>query len=142
MEPIENVILFLIDQTSRVAKQYSQREFDKAELGITVDQWVLLKIIDEKKALSQIELAKFSVRDPASITRTLDLLEKKELIEREAIEDNRRQYRISLTKKGNKFVIEHLKMVSKQRAKSIKGISKQELDNLRNTLLQIQKNMT
>lgn len=141
MEPIENVILFLIDQTSRVAKQYSQREFDKVELGITVDQWVLLKIIDEKEELSQAELAKFSVRDPASITRTLDLLEKKDLIERVAVEDNRRQYRISLTKKGNKFVAEHSKMVSKHRAKSIKGISKQELDALRNTLFQIQKNM-
>ena len=53
---INRVILFQIDQTSKIAKQYSQRELDRRELGITVDQWVLLKIIEESAPLSQKEL--------------------------------------------------------------------------------------
>lgn len=142
MAQIENVILFLIDQTSKTAKQYSQHEFDKAGLGITVDQWVLLKIIEEKGPLSQTELAHFSVRDPASITRTLDLLEKKELAVRVSVDGNRRLYEIKLTTKGVKFIKSNLDMVAKMRAQSIKGFTSSEIDQLKNLLQKIQKNMS
>lgn len=140
-EPIEKVILFQLDKTSKIAKQYSQKEFDRLGLGITVDQWVLLKIIEESAPLSQKELAKHSTRDPASITRTLDLLEKKQLIERESIKGNRRQYNIILTKQGNSFVQTNLALVSEHRRKSVEGLSKEDLEQLKRMLLKIQQNM-
>ena len=43
MKKIEDVILFQIDQTSKISKKHSQKEFDKLKLGITVEQWVILK---------------------------------------------------------------------------------------------------
>lgn len=139
---IEDVILFQIDRTSKISKIYSQREFDKKNLGITVDQWVLLKIIDETRPISQRELADKSKRDPASITRTLDILEKKEIIIREAIPDNRRQYHIGLTKYGSNFVKKNMKMISRHRKASIKNISQSELIHLKSMLLKIQENMS
>jgi DNA-binding MarR family transcriptional regulator len=142
MKDIENVILFQIDKTSKVAKIYSQREFDQANLGITIDQWVLLKIIHELNGLSQKELAKVSLRDPASITRTLDLLQKKELVYREAIPENRRQYSICLTKNGKLFVKKNMKMVEKHRKLSTEGFSKKELKSLKSMLIRIQENMS
>lgn len=138
---IEDVVLFQIDRTSKLAKQYSQREFDAINLDLTVDQWVLLKIIHEKKILSQRSLAQFSSRDPASITRTLDLLEKKKYLVRHAIPNNRRQYDVKLTDTGNDLIKNNMKMVKKHRQKSIKGISTQNLELLRDLLLQIQSNM-
>ena len=139
---IEDVILFQIDRTSKMSKQYSQREFDAINLDLTVDQWILLKIIHEKEVLSQKRLAEFSSRDPASITRTLDLLEKKNFLTREAIPDNRRQYHIKLTKKGKNLILKNMKMVKQHRQRSIKGISKRNLELLRDLLLQIQSNMS
>ena len=103
MDNLEDVTLFLIDQTSKTAKRYTQKSLDKKKLGITVDQWVLLKIIEGSDGLSQRELANKAIRDRASITRTLDLLEKKGLLKREAIEGNRRQYSIKLTPIGKSF---------------------------------------
>ncbi len=79
---IESVILFQLDKTSKTAKQYSQREFERLGLGITVEQWILLKIIHESDDISQKELADQSFRDPASITRTLDLLHSRGFIDR------------------------------------------------------------
>lgn len=140
-EPIERVILFQLDKTSKIAKQYSQKEFDRLGLGITVDQWVLLKIIEESAPLSQKELAKLSTRDPASITRTLDLLEKKQLIQRENIKGNRRQYNIILTNQGNDFVKTNLALVSEHRRKSVEGLSEEDLKQLQSMLLKIQQNM-
>ena len=139
---IEDVILFQLDKTNKNAKMYSQREFDRKNLGITVDQWVLLKIIEESEELSQSELAGKALRDPASITRTLDLLEKKEFIKREGILNNRRQYRVRLTRTGAAFIRKHMAMVNRQRKRSIKGFSHQELDLLKSMLQRIQKNMT
>jgi len=140
-ENIEDVILFQIDRTSKISKIYSQREFDKKNLGITVDQWVLLKIIDETQPISQKNLADKSKRDPASITRTLDILERKQILLRETIPNNRRQYHIKLTRYGSNFVKENMKMISKHRKTSIKGLSDKDLQQLKAMLLKIQDNM-
>lgn len=138
---IENVILFQIDKTSKISKLYSQREFDRLGMGITVEQWILLKIVEENNGLTQKELADKSLRDPASITRTLDLLTKKGFIERKPVEDNRRQYSICLTKKGESFIDNYLPIIKSHRAKSIDGISKDELTTLNHLLGKIQQNM-
>ena len=142
MEDINDVILFQIDKTSKVSKLYSQREFDKLDFGITIDQWVLLKIIEESRQLSQKELAEKSLRDPASITRTLDILQKKGFIIREALENNRRQYNIILTAEGANFVKEHMKVVKQHRAKSTEGFTTEEVEQLKSFLLRIQKNFS
>ncbi len=142
MKDITSVILFQIDKTSKIAKQYSQREFDKLNLGITVDQWVLLKIIEESTELSQKELADKSSRDPASITRTLDILGKKQLTERIAIPNNRRKYTIQLTQTGLDFIHKNIDIISQHRRKSLEGFTIKEQNLLHEMLLKIQKNMT
>lgn len=139
---IEEVILFQIDQTTKKAKMYSQREFDRLGLDITVEQWILLKIIEESNGMSQREIAEKSLRDPASITRTLDLLEKKGFVARQPIEGNRRQYRIILTGNGQKFVEKHMPLVSDHRSKSIEGLTQNELRVLKKALSKIQDNMS
>jgi len=138
---IESIILFQIDKTSKVSKLYSQREFDRLGMGITVEQWILLKIIEENDGLTQKELADKSLRDPASITRTLDLLNKKGFVERRPVEDNRRQYSICLKKEGKSFIKKYMPVISSHRAKSIVGITEQELEVLTLLLGKIQKNM-
>jgi MarR family transcriptional regulator, transcriptional regulator for hemolysin len=142
MSDLENVVLFVIDQTSKIAKQHSQRAFDRAGIDLTVDQWVLLKVINEKEFLSQNELAKESHRDPASITRTLDLLQKKGLIIREAIADNRRQYDVKLTEAGRLFVAQHMPLISELRSNSMAGFTDSEVQQLLSMLRRIQQNMT
>jgi len=141
MKNIEEVILFQIDRTSKAAKLYSQKEFDSQNLPITVEQWILLKIIHENENISQKQLAELSLRDPAAITRTLDLLEKKGLLERHAVPNNRRQYHIRLTANGSEYIDEHLPRITAQRKKSVDGLTKTEQSQLLSMLLKIQKNL-
>jgi MarR family transcriptional regulator, transcriptional regulator for hemolysin len=138
---LETTVLYVIDQTTKIAKQYSQKEFDLLGIGITVEQWILLKVVEEKSGLSQNELAKETNRDPASITRTLDLLQKKGLIIREAIADNRRQYNIMLSQEGLDFVKQNMPLINDMRNISINGFTKEEVDSLISMLYRIQKNM-
>ena len=139
---IDQVILFQIERTSKLSKLYSQRELDRLGLDITVEQWIILKIIHESEGISQKELAIMSLRDPASITRTLDLLQKKSLIERQSIPENRRQYNIVLTVRGEAFIAENMPTISALRAKSIEGMSTAEIQMLSNLLRRIQENMS
>jgi DNA-binding MarR family transcriptional regulator len=138
---IEDVVLFQIDKTNKMAKQHSQRLVDERGMGITVEQWVLLKIVHEESSLTQKELATKSTRDPASITRTLDILGKKNLISREAIPENRRSYNIALTKEGKVFVKKHIGFVQELRENSVKGITKKEMILLVDLLKKMQLNM-
>lgn len=138
---IEKVILFQIDQTSKASKIYTQREFDRLGIDITVEQWMVLKIIDEDPEISQKELADKSLRDPASITRTLDLLQLKGLIERTKIPGNRRQYNLILTHLGEEFIHTHLPGVEEHRKGITKGLSKKEIHKLSELLLKIQDNL-
>jgi MarR family transcriptional regulator, transcriptional regulator for hemolysin len=138
---IDQVILFQIEQTSKLAKQHSQREFDRLGLGITVEQWILLKIIHEAQALSQKELSERSRRDPASITRTMDLLEELGLVMRLDDDHDRRLYKLSLSAAGRAFVKKHMAMVRVLRDRSVKGFSKAELGQLSAFLQRIQGNL-
>lgn len=141
MQTLDNVILFLIEQASKAAKRHSQRVFDEKKLGITVDQWVLLKIIQENESSSQKELAEISYRDGASITRSLKLLDNMGFIKRTPTPEDKRQYNISLSKKGEDFVEMNMDMVKSHRKKSVKGLSKGDLQELKRMLVQIRKNM-
>lgn len=138
---IESIVLFQIDKTSKISKIYSQREFDRLGLGITVEQWILLKIIEESNQLSQRELATKSLRDPASITRTIDILEKRNYVMRNSIPNNRRRYNLALTKVGQQFVTEHIEIIKEHRKRSVQGFTKQELTQLSAFLSRIQENM-
>ncbi len=141
IQNIESIVLFQIDKTSKVSKMYSQREFDRLGLGITVEQWILLKIIEESNELSQRELATKSLRDPASITRTIDILERRNYVTRNSIPNNRRRYNLVLTKAGKKFVTEHMDTIKEHRKRSVQGFTEQELTQLSTFLSRIQDNM-
>lgn len=133
--------MFQLDQAVKATRQYSQKEMDRMGLGVTVEQWVLLKIVHEKQPLSQRELAKESYRDPASITRTLDLLQKKGLLQRDAVEENKRSYHILLTKEGSAFIDQNMKLIFELRRRSTEGLNNDELIELSRMLKKIKENM-
>lgn len=141
-DDLAQVVLFQLDQTSRKAKQYSQKAFDEKGLDITIDQWVLLKIIEAGDRLSQRELAKNALRDPAAITRTLDVLERKELVERVSIAGNRRKYEIQLSAKGEAFVQDNMELVRNHRRQSLMGFTVQEIKTLKSMLSRVYRNMS
>lgn len=140
-EQLNNVVNFLLEQTVRQMRGYAQRQLDLLQTGITVDQWVLLKIIEERKQISQVELAQVSQKDTASITRILDILQKKGLIQRIDDEYDRRKYMISLTAEGIEFVMRNLPIIDRLRDQIVQGLSKEEIQTLKGILAKIRQNL-
>lgn len=135
------MVNFLLEHTVRQMRGYAQRQLDTLQAGITVDQWVLLKIVDERGKISQVELAQVAHKDTASVTRTLDLLQKKELIQRIDDEFDRRKYLIALTPRGLSFVNQHLPFVNQIRGQIVQGLSPGEIDTLKKILEKIRLNV-
>jgi MarR family transcriptional regulator for hemolysin len=138
---LNEVILFLIEQTNKKAKQHAASRFAERGMGVTVDQWVLMKFVQENPGMSQNQLAESTFKDAASITRIIDLLAKKELIKRETLLNDRRQLSIRLSKNGEKFIAMHIDFVQALRDQSTKGLTDKEVLALTKTLLKIQNNL-
>ena len=138
---INNIVNFLLEQTVRRMRGYAQRQLDSLQVGITVDQWVLLKILDERGQISQVELAQTGHKDAASVTRILDILQKKRLIQRVDDEHDRRKYMISLTPEGREFVAGHLPFVNRIRARIVRGLTDEEIQTLKRILEKIRQNL-
>ena len=68
------------------------------EFNISSEQYTVMKLLEEYKKLTPSEIAKFLRRDKANITRIVNALLKKDLIEKESV--NKKSYKIKLTNKG------------------------------------------
>lgn len=72
-------------------------EISLKEYGITPGQWNLLNQLEQHGGMSQKALAEYTHKEQATITRYLDILERKELIVRTRDKNDRRAHIITLT---------------------------------------------
>ena len=75
--------------------QNKLRDFD-----ISSEQWSVLNTVYMKKGCNQITLADILLKDGATITRILNILEDKKLVRREKSTLDKREYLIYLTEYG------------------------------------------
>ncbi|MCG9692553.1 MarR family transcriptional regulator [Vibrio sp. Isolate22] len=68
--------------------------------GLTIALWPTLMCLWEEEGVTQRDIAEKSKVENSTTTRTLDKLEKLELVERRADPNSRRSFRIYLTEKG------------------------------------------
>lgn len=140
-DKIEDVIFYTLDHTFRTKQKAAQVYFDSLNMDITPEQWVVLKIIDQYSGISQKELADRAAKDTASVTRMLDILEKKGMIVREDDSSDRRKFCIVPTREGKKFIQDHLKYVKDFRKKALKDFSSEDIKQLKSLLEKMQINM-
>jgi DNA-binding MarR family transcriptional regulator len=95
---------YTIGKTNWYIKTLLNKLLREEKCGITSEQWLVLKVIDDNPDSSQTEIAEISKKDRASITRILDLMQKGAYIERRKDDRDRRMYRIHLTTKGKKVL--------------------------------------
>jgi DNA-binding MarR family transcriptional regulator len=137
---LDDVFIYLLERTERQMKRYANAELKAAGIEISSEQWVLLKRIGERALINQRELAELSFKDPASVTRTLDLLEKNGLVRRVDVAGDRRAYNLILTEAGTALVERITPVAQAVRAHGLRGISADELAQFKKTLNKIYEN--
>ncbi len=132
---------YSIERTAKRMKQSYKRMLNAAGAGITVDQWVVLKLVNDRDGLSQLEIAEQTDKDAPTVTRIIDLLCKKELCERRSDPEDRRKFSICLTAAGRAKIKEVLPIVKSFRQRGWDGLTEADLNQLMRTLDLIYKNL-
>ncbi|MDA8161318.1 MAG: MarR family transcriptional regulator [Desulfobacteraceae bacterium] len=136
---IENCLGFI---ANRFVKEF-QRSFDAklSRYGLTCAQFCVLVKLFEEDGLTQTKLAERLYIENPTLVRTLDRLESSDLIERRRDEGDRRTYHIYLLPKARelKGVIE--KAGTEMNKKVIEGFDRHEIDDVRNRLIQLWRNL-
>lgn len=121
---------FYIEKTAKRIKQHLQRKFNAMDCGITVDQWVVLDVLRETDGISQLEIADRTYKDAPTITRIIDLLSRKKLINRVMDSKDRRKFNIQLTQEGKEKIKEVWPIVKSMRAEGWNGLGREDYDHL------------
>ncbi len=136
-----NAYSFLLDRTARRVKQYAQYQFNCREFGITVDQWAILKNLKQHADLSQKELAEYCGKDQPTLTRIVDLLVRKNLVERRANPADRRSFVVHLTAEGEQKIAALTRHIGEIRMQAWKNLDDTDFEHLKRILNTIYDNL-
>lgn len=140
MEKISSVFFYHLEKAIKTYRQHAQGQLREAGIDITVDQWLILKVLSDNPDATQNELAEMVFKDKASITRILDILVKSGLLQREVDGENRRRSRLTITRKGNNLLAKVMPVVLKYRRTALKGITETDLLRAEKVLKAITEN--
>lgn len=130
-----NTIFYQIEQTAKYCRCLAISTFQKLDLGITFDEFIVLDTIDANGCICQRELAKLILKDRANTGRLLNSLEKKGYIERFVDTKNNRLVRnMKLTETGYQILTDSIEKLKVYIEKMPKILSDEEKEVFINSI--------
>lgn len=140
---INDSLGFMIYRTALALKSALQRSFRDNGVGITAEQWAIIRHLWEEEGLSQREIGEKASKDKPNITRMLDALQKKGLIFRQCDTRDRRKFCVYLTKEGKQLHERLFPLVKSLRERVFNDkLDQPEIDLLKNLLTKINHNIS
>jgi DNA-binding MarR family transcriptional regulator len=143
MKPVthRDTIGYAVGRTNWYMRTLFNTLIREENINLTNEQWTVLKIISTTPGISQTEIAERSLKDKTNITRILDGLEKKNHIVRDKDENDRRAYKINITKEGKKILKEVEPVLRKIERIIYDSLSKSDIDRVKKLLDSICNNI-
>ncbi len=129
-----------LDRTIKVVKQHYLRVFREQGTDISTEQWVIIDQLYQSNGMSQTDLANGSYKNAPTVSRIIDLLCDKKLVERQRFDGDRRRYKIYLTSSGKALHQQLMPHVLELREKTWQGLSDEDWGNLQRISTQILDN--
>jgi DNA-binding MarR family transcriptional regulator len=118
-----------------------QKNFRQSGLEITIEQWSVLYHLWKEDCLSQQELGTRTFRDKPSITRLIDNLEKQKLVRRIASKTDRRINLVCLTDAARELQDKTIELANQTMNEALLGISRDEIDTVKQVLQKVYDNL-
>jgi DNA-binding MarR family transcriptional regulator len=131
----------LISVAARLLSGQLQKELAEKKVDITIEQWTLLYYLWEQDGMTQNELALKANKEKSTITRHLDAMQKKGLIQRVSHPTDKRNKILTLTEKANAIKETSFKSAGKVTTHAEHGISPTDLKIFKNVLSQMISNL-
>lgn len=132
MKKKEDTLGFLLARTSNSMATLLNSLLKKQGIDLPHSQFIILKELYNEDGMSQQELAEKIFKDTSAIKRTLDILEKKELIKRVPVTQRRNS--IKITEKGKELMPKVFKHIENSNQSILNGVSEEEYNVFINTL--------
>ncbi len=95
-----------IGKTFKMMNMFISDIFQKNNINVTKEQWIVLKVLNEDKdGIVQNELAFITERNKASLTRLINVMEKNNLVARIPSKEDSRKNFIYITKNGKQLFL-------------------------------------
>ncbi|MDQ1806239.1 MarR family transcriptional regulator [Chryseobacterium sp. CKR4-1] len=140
MAQSEHTIFYSIEESIKSYRQFAQKQINDRGFDITIDQGLVLSIINENPGIAQKDIARRAFKDHASVTRIIELLVKRNFLKRDSFEEDRRRFNLILTGEGKDILNDIQPIVNANRKKAVEGISPEEIELLRKLVNKITAN--
>jgi MarR family transcriptional regulator for hemolysin len=140
MEKLEDILFYTMDKSIRSYRVFAQKRLRDKGFQITIDQWLILKVLMDHPGIMQQEVAEMVFKDNASVTRIIDILEKSKYLRKKTNPNDRRKFILKITPSGERVIQEVQKIVLENRAMALSGISEKDLEITSKVLNQIIEN--
>ncbi len=138
--PPTNTVFYSIEKAIKSYRKLAQKRISEVAPDITLDQALLLLLIEDQPKLSQVRLAGLLFKDYASMTRMIVLLIQNGFLQRNPHPTDGRRSRLIITVKGTIILDDLRKVISRNRETAISGLTTEQLENLKAGLLIISQN--
>lgn len=141
MERLEQNIFYTLEKAVKAYRQMVQRSLSAAGLGITLDQWLVLKTIAQDSQATQNQIAARVFKDVASVTRIVEILVSKGYLERVFLPSDRRRQQLNVTAAGEQLLEQVYPVSLANRQAALHGLDSETIANLQSSLQSIIKNV-
>lgn len=129
----------LTNQVNKRIMRYLNSKLESYD--ITLEQWNVLLKLSQENEINQKQLAQKVDKDQPTLARILDILERKNLIERRANESDKRAFKLNITDDGINLKNEVIPYIEQYFKNIISGISEGELEIFKKVMIKISSNI-
>ena len=137
---LEEYVKYIIHQADLALTGYAKSLLEPYNLA-PEQNFIMLVLWNHKNGISQNEIAELLNKDKTNIARMIVTLENKGLIRRSVNNIDRRSYDVYLTEKGDELRSKIIPITLDANKQIIKGLTKEELDEVKRILMKIMENV-
>ncbi|BFP40312.1 hypothetical protein FGF1_11570 [Flavobacteriaceae bacterium GF1] len=135
-----DVVIYSIEKAIKSYRKFAQKNIRKVESNITIDQALLLILLQNRPNLTQVEMAEILFKDYASITRMIEIMVKNDYLTRNENQEDRRRKELIISEKGKEILQKLFPIIEANRNTALRGLSDPEIAQLDSILKKIIKN--
>jgi DNA-binding MarR family transcriptional regulator len=132
----------MLGMTMKSVKETMETNLKEADIDISIDQFVILKILDTMEDVNQQICANLLRMDKSLFLRKLDVMQERKLVARIPDKNDKRRNQLVLTKQGLQKYAECEKVEQKTVKQLMNGVSNEEFTVFAKVLDIIRNNST
>lgn len=142
IQPLSKFIIPHIGLTTFKYRGKASSILKKAKADITIDQFIILKLLSLYGSLTQQETAEILYKDKSNLSRMIDALEEKGYISRLVDVKNKRIVKVlNITEKGLIYAEKATLIAEKLHNSAMQGITDEEKETIKRVMKKIRDNL-